>query len=259
MTPSRLPAILLSVTALAFLVWAILLIRTPAGTIALEWIIFGASAALLAFGLMSLRTSDRQRATVIRWLLTAFAIFGAVVVIGLTADDNSSRTWVRLGWAALVGGFITSLIAWWETPRVNRKAVIAGGVVGLVVIAGGWGITANCDQSLQRSWCDPVFEQEEILAARVDVQGELNRSGRAGGNTGAYLRAFLIDGTSIEAVTEVPEEFVFEERPLQSIEVTRGRYTAPSGPDENCQIDVKVELIPAGNLQTVTVSCESLD
>jgi hypothetical protein len=259
MKPDRGPAILLSVTALAFLVWAVLLVRAPAGSIALEWTILGVSAALLVFGLLSLRTGDRQRATLIRWLLTAFAAFGGVAVIGLTADDNSSRTWVRLGWAALVGGLITSVAAWWSAPRVNRTTIVAGGVVGLIVIAGGWGITTNCDTSLQRSWCDPVFEQEEILAASIEVDGALQRSGRAGGATGAYVRTFFIDGTSIEAVTEAPEGFVFEERPLQSIEVARGRYTATSGPDANCQIDVKVESIPAGNLQTLNVACISID
>jgi len=182
-----------------------------------------------------------------------------VAVIGLTADDNSSRTWVRLGWAALVGGLVTSLVAWWGAPRVSHKAVVAGGVVGLIVVAGGWGITSNCDKSLQRSWCDPVFEQEEILAARITVDGDRQREGRAGGDTGAYVRAFLIDGTAIEAVTHVPEGFVYEERPLQSTEVARGRYTVQSGPDANCQVDVKVESIPAGNLETLTVACGSVE
>jgi hypothetical protein len=41
--------------------------------------------------------------------------------------------------------------------------------------------------------------------------------------------------------------------------VARGRYTATSGPDANCQIDVKVESIPAGNLQTLNVACISID
>ncbi|HEY4606432.1 MAG TPA: hypothetical protein VIH55_02195, partial [Acidimicrobiia bacterium] len=32
--------------------------------------------------------------------------------------------------------------------------------------------------------------------------------------------------------------FMYEERPLQSTEVTRGRYTTASGPDANCQLDM---------------------
>jgi hypothetical protein len=255
MKPRRLPAALLSLTAIAFIGWAVVLMMSPAGSLALEWIILGVSAGLIVFGLVSLRSGDLQRVTLIRWFLTAFAVFGAVVVIGLSADNNSSRTWARLGWAALVAGFVTSLAAWWAAPRVNQRTVIAGGVVGLVVIAGGAGITANCDKSVQRSWCDHVYEQEDALAARIEVDGTLQRSGRAGGDTGAALRSYLIEGTAIQPVTEVPEGFVYVERPLQSIEVARGRYTAASGPDTHCQIDVKVETIPAGNLETLTVSC----
>lgn len=258
MKTQRLPVILMSVTALSFLVWAILLILSPAGSTALEWTILGVSGALLVFGLLSLGADDPGRANVIRWALTGFAVFGAVAVIGLTADDTSSRTWVRLGWSALVAGLATSVTAWWSAPRVNRRTVITGGVVGLVVIAGGFGITTNCDMSLQRSWCDPAYEQEEALAARVDVDGDLQRSGRAGGDTGAFLRAFVIEDVAIEERTRVPDGFVYEERPLQSIEVARGRYTATSGPDSNCQIDVKVEIVPVGNLETITVSCTSI-
>ncbi len=255
MTSKRLPAGLLSVTALAFLVWSVVLVGSPGGSIVLEWVILAVSLALLGVGLWSWRSDDQQRASLIRWLLTAFALFGGVVVIGLTADQSSSRTWVRLGWAALLAGLVTALVAWWNAPRVKHGPVIAGGVVGLVVIASGLGITLNCDESLQRSWCDPRFEQEDRLAARIEVNGELERSGRAAGQTGPATRAYFIDVTDIEAVTRVPSPFTYEERPLQSIEVSRGRYTAASGPDANCQVDVKIETIPAGNLQTLSITC----
>lgn len=233
------------------------LIVSPGGPVALEWTILILATALVGFGLVSVRREDPNRATLIRWVLVAFALFGAVAVIGLTADNNSSRTWFRLGWAALVAGLLSSLAAWWSAPRARRGTVVAGGVVGIVVIAAGLGISANCDRTLQRSWCEPAFDQEEALAVRIDVEGQQDRSGRAGGDTGAYVRAFFIDGTDIEAVTTVPEPFVFEPRDIQSIEVSRGRYTAASGPDANCQIDVKIEEVPAGNLQTLTVSCSS--
>ncbi len=258
MSGPRVPAAVMSLTSLAFLVWAIVMILSPAGSVVLEWVVLGVSALLLAFGVFSLRASDPKRAHLIRWVLTGFAVFGAVAVIGLTADDTSSRTWVRLGWAALVAGLATSLLVWWGAPRVNRRAVIAGGAAGLVVIAGGFGITANCDRTVQRTWCEPAYEQEEVLAARVDVDGDLQRSSRAGGDKGPFARGFLIEGTAIEARTRAPDGFVYEERPLQSTEVARGRYTAATGPDSNCQIDVKVETIPAGNLETLTVSCRSI-
>lgn len=185
MQSQRMPAVLMTLTAAAFAVWSVILILSPGGPTVLEWVILGVAISILVFGLVSLRMDDPRRATMIRWLLTAFALFGAVVVIGLTADNSSSITWVRLGWAALIAGVITSLLAWWGAPRINRRSVVAGGVVAVVLIAAGASITLNCDEALQRSWCDPVFEQE------------------------------------------------------------------------NCQIDAKVEEIPAGNLLTLIVSCAS--
>lgn len=257
MSSERVPSLLLTLAAGVFSAWGVTIVLSPGGSAFLEWAVLVIGVALVVFGLVSLRSRDPKRAKVIRWLLTAFAVFGAAVVIGLTADDNSSRTWVRVGWAALLVGFVTSLAAWWGAPGLSRRALIGGGVVGAIVIAAGAGITLNCDLTLQRSWCDPAFEQEETLAARFVVDGAPDRDGRAGGDTGAYIRAHFIEGTDIEAVTTAPEPFRFEERAVQSTEMARGRYTAADGPYANCQVDGKVESVPAGNLQTLTVSCAS--
>jgi len=255
MSSERLPSMLLILSAAGFSAWGVALVLSPGGSTFLEWAVLVIGVALVGFGLVSLRSSDPKRARAIRWLLTAFAVFGAAMVIGLTADDNSSRTWVRLGWAALVVGFVTSLAAWWGAPGLSRRALIGGGVVGAVVIAAGAGITVNCDLTLQRSWCEPAFEQEETLAARFVVDGTPDRDGRAGGDTGAYIRSHFIEGADIDAVTTAPEPFGFQERPIQSTEEARGRFTAADGPYANCQVDAKVESVPAGNLQTLSVSC----
>jgi len=255
MNSERVPSLLLILAAAGFSAWAIVLVLTPGGSRLLEWAVLVIGVAFVCFGAVSLRRSNPQRARVIRWILTAFAAFGAAVVIGLTADDNSSRTWVRLGWAALLVGFVTSMAAWWGAPGSSRRGLIGGGVVGAIVIAAGAGITLNCDLTLQRSWCEPAFEQEETLAARFVVDGTPDRDGRAGGDTGAYIRSHFIESTNIEAVTTAPEPFGFEDRPIQSTEEARGRFTAAEGPYANCQVDARVESVPAGNLQTLSVSC----
>jgi hypothetical protein len=257
MNRQRLPALLLAVTASGFLIWGLILISTPGGANVLEWIQTALSVVFLGLAAVSLTNTDPQRATLIRWLLTGFGLFGAIVVIGLTADESSSRTWVRLGWAALISGTITSLIAWWTAPRARRQTVIVGGVAALIITAAGVGITLNCDLTIQRSWCDPTFEQEQALVEQVVVDGALQRSGRAGGNAGAALRSYLINGSAIPDVTTAPPGFAYMERPIQSIEAERGRYTTDSGEYSNCVIDVKREERPAGNLETVTVGCRS--
>lgn len=257
MNRQRLPAFVLAVTAAAFLIWALLLIWSPGGSIVLEWIQAILAAVFLVLAVVSVTNTDPQRATLIRWLLTGFGVFGAIVVIGLTADKTSSRTWVRLGWAALIAGSVTSLMAWWTFPRVRRQTVIIGGVAALIISAAGLGITLDCDLNVQRSWCDPTFEQEQALVEQVVVDGTLQRSGRAGGNAGAALRSYLINGSRILDVTKAPPGFTYEERPIQSIEAERGRYTTDSGRYANCVIDVKVEERTVGNLETITVGCLS--
>lgn len=257
MNRQRLPALLLAVTASAFLIWGLILIWSPGGSNGLEWAQTVLAVGFLILAAVSLTNTDPQRATLIRWLLTGFGVFGAIVVIGLTADQSSSRTWVRLGWAALIAGSITSVLAWWTAPRARRQSVIVGGVAALIIGAAGIGITINCDLTIQRSWCDPTYEQEQALVEQVVVDGTLQRSGRAGGNAGAALRSYLINGSAILDVTTAPQGFTYEDRPIQSIEAERGRYTTDSGKHANCVIDVKREERPAGNLETVTVGCRS--
>ena len=256
MTSDRLPAVVLSLTAAGFLTWAVVLILSPGGASTLEWVQLVVSAGLLVFGVKAYLKPSQREARRIRWLLLGFAAFGVLVVIGLSIDDDASRTWARQGWAALVSGVLGSVITWWNVPEVNRNTVIAGGVLGLILIGSGAGITLNCDDGIQRSWCDPLFEQEQALVEIIVVDGELQRAGRAGGAGGPALMAYFVTTKSIEANTRLPEGFVFEERPIHSIEEQRGRYTTESGPYSHCRIDVKIEDIPVGTIETVMVTCK---
>lgn len=255
MSSHRLPALLLAMTSAGFLVWAVILILNPGGAGPLEWVQLVISAVLLSYGVKGYLKPSAQEARRIRWILLGFAIFGVLVVIGLSIDDDASRTWARQGWAALVVGVIASVIAWWNAPDLSRNVVILGGVLGAVLIAAGASITLNCDDVLQRSWCDPLYEQEQALVETITVEGQLQRVGRAGGSGGPALMAYVVTSVSIEANTRPPGEFVYEERPIQSIEVQRGRYTTDSGPHSHCRIDVKIEQIPAGTIETVIVTC----
>jgi hypothetical protein len=203
---------------------------------------------------VALRSAELRHNRRIRYLLLAFAVIGAVMVLGLGADQDSSRTYARLGWAALLVGYLGALIVWARLGQ-HRPTVISGAILGAVIIASGAGISANCDVTVQRSWCDPLYEKEQALAERISVEGELVRSGRAGGSQGAALVAFLIGERQISEITDPPGEWQYEERPLQSIEVQRGRYTSTAEGSADCRIDIKVEVLPAGNVETIYVTC----
>ncbi len=254
MDRSNTAPVVLLIAATGFVVWSIVLLATPGGSGRLEWIQALFSAGTGAYAIYVLRSDDLIHNRRIRYLLIAFTLAGVVMVLGLAADQDSSRTFARLGWAALIVGYLSSLVVWARMSQ-HRQPVIVGAVIGVVLIASGIGIIANCDSAVQRSWCDPLYEQEQALAERISVDGQLFRSGRAGGSQGAALVAYLIGGEEIDDITEPPGEWVYEERPLQSIEVQRGRYTATSGKDAYCKIDVKVEVIPAGNVETIYVTC----
>lgn len=254
MDRSKPAPIVLLATALGFLAWSIVLLVSPGGSRLIEWIQTVISGATLAYGFAALVSADPVHNRRIRYLLLLFALAGTIIVIGLAADQDSSRSYARLGWAALLAGYLGSIVVW-SRLRQHRPSVILGSVVGLVIIASGAGIASNCDSAVQRSWCDPLYEEEEALAERIAVDGELFRVGRAGGSQGAALVAYVIDDQTIDAVTDPPGEWVYEERPLQSIEVQRGRYTSTDADLAHCKIDVKVEVVPAGNVETIYVTC----
>ncbi|MDH3463576.1 MAG: hypothetical protein OEM32_08130 [Acidimicrobiia bacterium] len=254
MDRSRTAPIVLLATAVGFLAWSIVLLVTPGGSRLIERTQTILSGATLAYGLIALVSPDLVHNRRIRYLLIFFAVAGAIIVLGLAADQDSSRSYARLGWAALLAGYLGSIVVW-SRLRQHRPSVLLGSVVGLVVIASAVGIASNCDPAVQRSWCDPLYEEEEALAERIAVEGQLFRVGRAGGSQGAALVAYVIGDESIEDVTHPPGEWVYEERPLQSIEVQRGRFASTDTDLAHCKIDVKVEVVPAGNVETIYVTC----
>ena len=213
------------------------------------------SAATAGYAFFALRTNDPLHNRWSRYLLVAFGVFGAIVVLGLSADRSSSRTWARLGWAALIFGYVGSIVAWIGI-RKYRLATVTAAIVGLVIIGSGVGLTLNCDLSIQRSWCNPDFEREQTLAEQIEIDGQLERSGRTSGSLGpAMVSYFVADGASIADVTDPPGEWRYEEQPTQSIEIDRGRFTTDVGEYSDCRLDVKIETVPAGNRQSVFVSC----
>ena len=254
MDRSKTAPLVLLVWALLFTAWSVVLLATSGGSRSIEWLQFAVSLATLVYAIMALRSDELRHNRRIRYLLLAFAVIGAVMVLGLGADQDSSRTYARLGWAGLAAGFVGALIVWARFGQ-HRPTVIAGAIPGAIIIASGAGIAANCDVTVQRSWCDPLYEKEQALAERISVDGDLVRSGRAGGSQGAALVAFLIGDSQIPEITEPPGEWQYEERPLQSIEVQRGRYTSTAEDTADCRIDIKVEVLPAGNVETIYVTC----
>lgn len=255
MTSTRLPAFTLVTLALGLFAWSVLLLATPGGSRPMEWTQLVLAVVGLGTGGYALYRG--RGAEVIRWALTGVAGFGALVVIGLTADGTSSRTWVRLGWAALIAGHLASPLVWWTAPRARRAMVIGGGVAGLALIAGGLGITLNCDPLIQRTWCNPDFEREEALLERVVVDGTLQEQGRLGGDGGPAVASYLIAGESALPLTSLPDEFAYSAGTVQGKELERGVYTAASGPHSDCTITVKVEPVPAGNQATFAVRCQA--
>lgn len=241
--------------ALAFLVWAVVLVTSPGGSQPLEQLQLLLSAAAAGYATFALVRKDPIHNKRCRYLISAFAVIGIVMVLGLGADQRSSRTWARLGWAGGIYGYVGSILLWARDPA-HRVATISIAIFGGLLIAAGAGITLNCDPSVQRSWCDPVYEREQVLAETIEVDGELERLGRAGASLGAaFATYFIADGATIQEVTNPPGEWAYEATDVQSIEVESGVYTSEQDPHDNCRINVKVEVVPAGNRETIFVTC----
>jgi hypothetical protein len=241
--------------ALAFLIWAVVLVTSPGGSQPLEQVQLLLGAAAAGYATFVLVRKDPVHHKRCRYLVLAFAVIGIVMLLGLAADQHSSRTWARLSWAGSIYGYVGSTLLWARNPT-NRVATLSFAVFGGLLIAAGAGITLNCDPSVQRSWCDPVYEHEQVLAETIEVDGELERFGRVGASLGAaFATYFIADGATIQEVTLPPGEWDYEAMDVQAIEVETGVYTSEQYPYDSCRINVKVEVVPAGNRETIFVTC----
>lgn len=129
----------LLVASLVFVLWSAVLVLSPGGSASLEWLQLVIGLVTAGYAAHALRQDDPKHARRCRYILLVFAVAGAVMVIGLSADQHSSRTWARLGWSALIVGYIGSLVAWYPL-RERRAATIVFGVVGAIVILSGVGL-----------------------------------------------------------------------------------------------------------------------
>lgn len=228
---------------------------SPGGSYGVEVAQIAISAAALGFAVYALRKGDAANARRCRLLLIGFAVFGAIAVLGLASDRTASRTWARLGWLSLIAGFLGAVAVWLPVRR-HRAATVTLAVIGLILIGAGTALTVNCDPAIQRSWCNPDFEREQVLAEQIEVVGELERSGRASGSLGpAQVTYFVPQGSTITGITDPPGEWTYQEMPAQAIESERGRYTTDEEEFSDCRVDVKIESVPQGNRQVVQVSC----
>lgn len=246
---------MLLVGAVGFLAWSIVLVLTPGGSKPLEFTQLIVSVATGLYAAYALNKNDSVHNKRCRYLVLAFGVVGIMMVLGLASDQGSSRTWARLGWAATAVGYLGSIALWVGSAR-TRMATISLAVVGAVMIVAAAGLTLNCDPSIQRSWCDPVYEKEGVLAERIEVEGNPDREGRVGAALGAaFVTHFVPEGASIDAVTHLPGEWEFEPMPIQGIERDRGVYTTDEPEYSDCRLNAKIESIPAGNRQTIFVTC----
>lgn len=246
---------MLLVGSSAVMGWSLVLVFSAGGSKALEWIQLAFSIGIGIYATFALLKNNPVHNRRCRYIVLALAIVGVVMVLGLAADDRSSRTWARLGWVTLVLGFVGSVIAWWRMPK-HRAATIVMSIVGLFLIISGLGLTFNCDPTIQRPWCNQNYEREQSLAERTRVEGEVLSAGRAGGSTGPAQMTYLVDDASdLPDAVNPPGEWVFEERNPQPNESVRGRYTTNEGRDADCHIDSKIAQQPQGSVLTIIVSC----
>lgn len=248
------PFILLAFSGLV-LVWSILLLVNPGGSRPLEWLQVVSSLMIGGYGLFAFLKNDPAYNRRCRFILLSLAIIGVVMVLGLAADQRSSRTWARLGWVTLLLGFAGTMISWWRLPQYRATTIVMT-ILGSFLIVSGVGLTLNCDRSIQKTWCDPNFEREQAVAERIQVEGTFLSAGRAGGSTGAAQVTYLVaDGAMLVATVNPPGEWVFEERDHQPNELERGRFTSEDPLYSDCQVDSKIVSQPRGAVATLVVGC----
>jgi hypothetical protein len=83
----------------------------------------------------------------------------------------------------------------------------------------------------------------------------LLNSGRAGVVGAAVVTYEIAPSAMIPEVTDPPGEWDHEDRPLQSVETQRGRFSGADGTYEGCEVDAKVEIPAETGVMTLYVRC----
>lgn len=192
----------------------------PQGSLGLEiWLtavgaIYAAVAGLALGG-------KRLGATLMPWATILMMVWGLVALMGLSADDISSRSWMWSSLFAAVTGAVTYLLC---CLPLGRKPTL-----GMLVFLGGcaflglgaWFQMSRCRIDIHATWCDPRYEQEDrIVATLASATPETSR-GHLNGVQGPAYATFLFDGPpdletavvprSAAAVrTDRPDELLWE-------------------------------------------------
>lgn len=254
MAGDRVPSLLACLVGVGLIAWSTVLIGTPGGSVAVEWSQAAVGASFLLLGIRDWRWREGGEVR-IGWLFSGLGLLGAVMVIGLAADASSSRTWARLGWAALVIGFAGSVLIWRTSASRGAFLLLIG--AGVVSIAAGAGITLNCDPVLQRSWCDPRFEEEEALLDLVALEGKLEERGRAGSNSGPALAVYQVDpDRALHALVSPPAGFSPSREEPQGVERERAVYRTAQGRFAHCWIRAALRPTEGGGEVSVTTRCQ---
>lgn len=162
----------------------------PQGSLILEGWLTLVGLVYVVIAVMALRGSRFGRSAM-PWMSLLLMGWGLLALLGLSADNVSTRTWMWSSIFAAVAGTVTFVVS---TFPLDRRPPI--GMLAFLVLAGfigfaSWLQISNCRYDIHASWCDPRYEQEDRIVASVDVDRSPRNSGHIGGVLGPAFASFI--------------------------------------------------------------------
>lgn len=138
------------------------------------------------------------------WMSLLLMVWGILALLGLSADDVSTRTWMWSSLFAALLGTATFLIG--SLPIDRRPSI---GTIVLLTFLAFLGVAAylqisGCRLDIHASWCDPRYEQEDRIVSTVQADRNPSNRGHIGGVLGPAFGSFIFTDPPDPTVDVVP-------------------------------------------------------
>ena len=175
----------------------------PQGSFVLEAWLTLVGAFYIVVGIMALRGS-RLGTSAMPWMSLLLMVWGILALLGLSADNVSSRTWMWSSLFAAVLGTATFLLGSLPIDRPPRPGtLVLLAFLGFLGLA-AWLQISRCRLDIHASWCDPRYEQEDRIVATVSTDRRPRNSGHIGGVLGPAFASFIFEEPPDPTVDVVP-------------------------------------------------------
>ncbi len=232
--------------------WLVFLIDRwllPQGSFVLELWLTMVGAVYVSVAALALRGS-RWAEAAMPWMALLLLVWGILALLGLSADNVSTRSWMWSSLFAAVLGTVTFLVV---SLPIDRRPTI--GPLVLLAFLAFLGVAAylqisRCRPDIHASWCDPGYEQEDRIVSTVQSDRRPSNRGHIGGVLGPAFGSFIFPERPDPTADVVPLSATIEL--TDDPNLVRWRF---GGRDSECRAQSLVQSAVGGYEIRFSVDC----